>query len=126
LIETTIRALLATNSGVSALVGANIFPVVLPRSFDFTQGDALTYAVVSGEEDVTLDSKQWSEKRIQIDAWSSTWLNTKNIQIAVKAALDGASVTGLLLAYQTITLDTKDEAGDAFRSMVEYQVCFTQ
>ena len=126
-IEALIYSILSSNAGVSALVGTRVYPVVLPRSYDpATAGDALTFSAVSGDEEITLDGKRWGEKRIQIDAWSAQYANAKAIQTAVNNALDGAvnAAQGLTLAYQSITMDTYEDAINAYRVMVEYQVCF--
>lgn len=131
-IESVINGVLTGAAGVVALVGTNIYPVVVPRSFAFVSPmgalvDAVSYQVVSGSSDITLDNKAWQEKRVQIDAWSKVYANTKAIQAAISAALDGYTQPGggLLLAVSDITLDGFEEADDVFRCMVEYQVSYT-
>lgn len=86
-IEDGLVALLSADSGVSALVGNRIHPLVLPRKPTYP---ALVYQRISGERVRSLSGPSGRARpRIQIDAYAQTYAAAKAVAKAVEDALDG-------------------------------------
>jgi hypothetical protein len=86
MVEIAIRDLLLADTTVSGKVGTRIYPVVLPTDCAYP---AITYQLISDTSSPTLTSTGQQQKRVQIDCWSKTYLEAKQLQTAVRAVLDG-------------------------------------
>jgi hypothetical protein len=93
LIEAQIRAILAVDNGVKALVAARIYCGVLPQNPVYP---ALTIQPITHDPDNDLagpSDLQWD--RLQIDAWASTYAAAHALYKATMDALNGKSFTGI-------------------------------
>ncbi len=90
MIEAGIVALLAADSGIAALVGTRIYPVLVPET---TAYPCLSYQVVSSVQQYTVDRRELGQKRIQFDCWANTYADAENLKQALRNALDVYSGT---------------------------------
>jgi len=82
-----LRGILAGDSAIAALVGARIYPALLPQPPTFP---ALTYQVVSGFRHTQMDGPPGVNRaRLQIDCWAATYIGAEALADAVRLALDG-------------------------------------
>ena len=105
---------LTTESGVSALVGARVYPGLLPQKATYP---AISYGRVS-------NSGQWGtgthrESRFQFDCWAKTNVDVVALSAAVKGGLeewgdvDGGYV--VKMAWIVNELDDYDPEEDLYR-----------
>lgn len=112
MIEVGIHNLVASDAGVSAIVGANVFPVVLPAGTTFP---AITYTVLSSVTESDLAGAIGPGfMRIRFDAWSNTYLEAKSIAIALENLL--VSYIGTLSDGTKIFDVTQESEQDFFES----------
>lgn len=130
MLEVGIEALLAADSGVIAQVGSRIFPLVLPENLNLEcTGTCLTYQDITGESYFTLARNQWAVKRIQFDAWSTSYMAAKNALMAVQRVLDGfvgtlTDGTRVIFANSTIESDKFEDDGRSYRCLAEYEITY--
>jgi len=85
-IETDFYATLQTNAGVTAIVGAKLYPHVAPEG---TAAPFLTYHMVVGTPFNQISKTTTLEKkRIQINCWSDSYAGAQTLAEAVKTALN--------------------------------------
>lgn len=85
--EDAIFALLSQDEGVSAIVGARIYPLITPEEGAYP---ALSYFRVDGPREHALEGPAgFAHPRIQVDAWANDYATAKTLTEAVIAALDG-------------------------------------
>jgi hypothetical protein len=108
MIQADIFTLLGTNSALTALVGTNVYPVVLPTGSALP---AITYSITSNVTNggYSLDMAWSSRIRLTIDVFSTTYLECNNIVAAVHSVLDGYS-------DETIQLITPENEQDFYMS----------
>lgn len=86
MIESDLKAYLAADAAVAALVGSRIYPLKLPQAPALP---AITYQKVSGPRVISLSGYSGlSHPRLQIDCWAATYDQVKALSAAVVAALD--------------------------------------
>lgn len=89
-IETDFVAQLKTIPALTSIVGANIFPVVLPKGVSATAQPWMTYQSVSRTQLYTLSGGSYCvRKRVVINVWSATYADVVNAQKAIWSALSG-------------------------------------
>lgn len=82
-IAALLHARLAADSGVSALVGTRIYPVILPQK---PTVPAISYQQISNtEQDGTSTLR---ETRYQVDCWDDGYAGVESVGDAVRAALE--------------------------------------
>lgn len=122
------------DSGVQAVIGnpARFYPVLLPESPTYP---CASYQVISDVPDYTLDGGQgMNQKRIQVDTWSggassASYMDAKNAQAAIRAALetfrgqlpDGTWVAGILVANAK---DEYEQDARAYRTTTDFMVFY--
>ena len=85
--EAGIQQLVTASEAVSALIGARMYPLILPESPVFP---AVTYQVISSIEEMTLNGPLGIfTARVQVEAWSGSYGETKAVMAAIRAVLDG-------------------------------------
>ena len=91
--EEALRALLAADAAVAALVGARIYPVEIPQGADMP---ALVYTRISGPRDHAFSGPTGlAMARVQVDAYAdpaasaSAYASAKGLIRAVRQAVDG-------------------------------------
>jgi hypothetical protein len=86
MIESDLKAYLAADAAILALVGSRIYPLKLPQAPTLP---ALTYQKISGSRVTSLSGYSGlSHPRMQIDCWASTYEQVKDVAAAVVTALD--------------------------------------
>lgn len=128
MIEQGLYNLLAGNTGLTALVGTRIYPVVVPEP---TVYPCLSYQVVTASSSYTFDRKSHDAKRIQFDAWATSYSDCKTILHALKLALDTYSGTlsdgtRVLAAFSLQEIDQFESDGRIFRSLAEYTLEYVE
>ena len=128
MIEQGIQSLLSSAAAVSTLVSTRIYPVFVPQDSPLP---CLSYQVVSGSSDYSVDGTAEIWKRIQFDAWGAQYADVKNIQNAVHAVLDGYNGVlpdGTLVwgAFRGLELDEFEADARIYRSMTEYSFHFVE
>lgn len=128
MIEQGIVALLSANAGLTALVGAGIYPVEVPEAAAMP---CLSYQGVSASANYTLRAAEYNRKRIQFDAWGSSYADTRNVLQGLRDALDGYSGiltdgTRVLACLRGIGIDDFESDSRLFRAMQEYIFTFVE
>ncbi len=107
MIEAGLLALLNANATVSALVGTNIFPAVLPDDVadpGTPTPTCCTYRVVSAVDDGTNDGPLGLVKmRIEYRCWATSYAAAKTLAVAIRGVLNGYAGT---LSDGTVVLNT--------------------
>ena len=128
MIEAGMVALLRADATVAGLVGARIYPLKVPEP---TVYPCLSYQVVSASPESTLDSRERGSKRIQFDAWGTSYGDCKRVLLAAKKVLhlfhgllpDG---TRALLIYNLQEIDDFESDGRVYRSLAEYRAEYAE
>ena len=82
-----VRAYLAADVGVSALVGVRIYPDVLPQGYRTSQGGALVYVVIPSTHDHLINGLAGIARcRIELTAYSATRAGANAIAEAVRTS----------------------------------------
>jgi hypothetical protein len=127
MIEDGIRSLILSDPTLSGLV-KHIYPVYVPEDAAYP---CLSYQVVSGSADFTLDFAGVWTKLIQFDAWARTYDECKQIEAALASLLDGYEGTlsngvRVLMSLPGVVIDKWEQDTAIFRVMAEYQFEFTK
>lgn len=135
MIEEGIYALLAADTGVSALVAGRIFAIAGPP--DRAQMPYLVYSLVGGSSDQTLRTSGVNRHRLQIDAYAADPNGSDGpakvaaqIRAAAIAALEGwnGQLSGGINVLDTLTLNPGTDFCTEqmiFRCMAEFYVLYT-
>lgn len=126
MLEIGIYSLLAGESTISALVANRITPVRLPIGSPMP---ALTYRIIGGSGDPTLDTSGMQRRRLQIDAFADTHLQAAQLREAVVKFLNGfqgALSDGTVLQNADLIQpqDFDEQYSREFRCMVEFYLIF--
>jgi hypothetical protein len=109
-----IRAYLAANAGVAALVGSRIYPDVLPQGYSVATGGALTYMVISTTHDHLINGLSGiARSRIEFTAFAKTRVIANAIAEAVRTSgLQG--YTGAMggVFVESVMIDGGIQTGD--------------
>jgi hypothetical protein len=130
MLEAGLVSLLSADAGVTALVAARIFPIVLPENMDVNcVGPCLTYQDITGSSTFTTDKKQSATKRIQFDSFSKNYQSAKQVLMAVSKVLDGyvgtlPDGTRVIFANSSVETDNFENDGRVFRCLSEYEIDF--
>lgn len=91
MLENKIYKHLSTVSGVSTYIGTRIYPMILPQN---PTTPAITYQRIDTRRFYTLNGDNGSGEipRMQIDIWSTSYEQGRNIATAIKTAMDSATV----------------------------------
>lgn len=122
--EAITNALLTADTAVVALVGARIFPVVLP---DMQRLAALTYEQVIGVDIGTMGADQYfgsKQSRIQIDAYGEDFAKAKAVQRAAVRAL--RFQRGVVAGVPLVAIVPDNEATPGWDPDRKLFVCYAQ
>lgn len=122
-LETEVRARLAADGAVAALVGTRITPILLPQAPTYP---ALTYQRISGPRWQVLEGPGGGETaRLQIDAWAASYLAAQGLAAAVRGSLNGFIGT-LATLRVAIRLDNErddfEDAPEVYRVIQDYRI----
>ena len=127
-IEQAIFNRLSTFAGLTALVGARIYPVRLPTRPDYP---AISYFRVSRAANRTFGGNTPSASpRLQFDCWAKTYTGVKAIADQVIAALEGFSGTlggpggvDVQAIYLENEMDSDfEDSADLYHTILEFTV----
>jgi len=97
--EQALQSRLTSYSGLSALVGTRVYPVIAPQG---ATRPFVTYQRISGDRmDGMTQAHGIAEPVIQIDCWGNTYTSVKAVAAQVRAAL-------LRTAWTEDSVDTLD------------------
>lgn len=116
-LEPKIFTALTGDTGVSAIVGSRVYPVVIPQKAALP---CVTYLRVSGPQEMSLSGHSGLESvRVQVDAWAESYETAKSLASAIQSALLGASTFAVTSASDRDLFE--DETG-VFRVSTDFHV----
>jgi hypothetical protein len=90
MLQAGLVSLLEACAPLTALVGSDIYPVLMPEGVKLTSGKGgLTYKIVGGNSSPTFSSSGMQKVRIQFDAFGVNYIDAANIREAVRVLLNG-------------------------------------
>lgn len=117
-IAALLKAGLAADSGVAALVGNRIYPLKLPQKPTY---EAITYQRISNTGQNGTSTRR--ESRWQINCWAETHVEATALAAAVKAFAedwhDADQTPGIAWARVVNELDDYDDQADVYRIIVD-------
>lgn len=95
LIEEAIGTRLAAVSGLTALVGSNLFPVQIPQldAGGTLDVPAVVWQLISDPPEHSHQGLSMANPRYEVTSWATTYASAKQVANQVKLALDGFSGT---------------------------------
>lgn len=126
-IEDTLFTRLSTFAGLTALVGARIYPLIIPEG-QGKKGPCVTYQRISTEprESCMVADDGYARARIQVTAWGDTYTAVKAVAEQVRQALQRWSATGVLDTFLLAENDLYDEEALKFGAAIDAQVVYTE
>ena len=132
MLEAGIAQLVMGNSGVQALINTRFYPVLLP---DDPVYPCASFQLISDVPDYLLNQSRATEvKRLQVDTWSggassASYLTSKNVQTAIRAALElfsgqlseGTWVNSIQVANE---VDGYEQDARVYRTTTDYLIFF--
>ena len=133
-----VRAYLAADVGVAALVGVRIYPDVLPQGYSVATGGALTYTIIDTVHDHLINGLSGiARSRIEFAAIGKTRVIANAIAEAVRAsdlqgytgAMGGVSVESVMIASGIQTLDERPTDGSQehrYLTVFDYLIAYQE
>lgn len=121
-------SLLTADSGIAALIGTRVYPVMLPEDPTLP---ALLYKFVGGASSPTLTTSGMQRSRLEIDCYGATYDDASALRSAVIAALNGFQDElgdGTYLQNAELLnpgLDFFEDEPRQYRCMVEFYLFYT-
>lgn len=106
-IGVTLRQAIIADSGVNALVGTRVYPLVFPAGVTFP---CITYRIVSGLQE-GVQSEDVYRTRVQFDIWSYSYDDTAEVKDSL---LDLFSLADMTVSGQHIIFSKPDLIFDVF------------
>jgi hypothetical protein len=101
-IEEALYSILSNDATLLALTSTRIYPNILQQAVIMP---AVTYQQISGQRDEVMTSPTgFVESRFQINGWSDTYSETRDVANAIRGALDGFSGTVSSVEIEAIHL----------------------
>jgi len=117
MIESDVHAVLIAAPAVTAIVGQRIATGVIPEG---ELRPYITYSLVSGERIGSMtDSGLMRHARIQLNCWSPDYGVTKQIALAVQAAIEASALFDVVFLSDQ---DLYDPETKLFYAVVDYSV----
>ena len=128
MLEQGLTTLLNASTSITALIGDRLYPVFVPQSPTYP---CLSYQVISGSSSYSMDGSAETVKRIQFDAWGTTYADVKNIQQALHNLLDGfegvlSDGTAVHGTFRGVELDEFENDSLTYRTLTEYSFHFVE
>ena len=114
-------------SGLTALVGDRIYPLIIPQG-KLDLGPCVTFQRISTmPREVAMGSDPGiAGAHIQVTAWDDTYPSVKAIGDQVRLALERYSTTGIFDTYVIGEHDLYDEEALKFGVAIEVQIMFSE
>lgn len=117
MIESDVQTVLLAASAVTALVGTRIAAGMLPEG---ELRPYVTYSLITGERIPSMtDSGLMRHARIQLDCWSPSYKESKQIALAVEAAIEASALFDCVFITDQ---DLYDNETKLHRVVVDYSV----
>jgi len=114
-IESDLVAHLKNDSGVSALVGTRIYPLMAPQN---VINPYITYQVVNDNSNQCMGGEVYqNDTRFQLDVWSTKYSEVKAIKEAVLSALIGFKSSNSISNMDDYEPDTK-----LYRQLIDFKL----
>lgn len=131
-VEKAIRDYVLANSAVAALIGARLTPEVVDQAWSTTDGPAVTYEVISTDDDHTLsDRAGLCHSRFQFVCYADSRMTAnataraiKNSGIAaIKGTYSGVNIRGVSVESGIRTdIEKPDDGKASFRYLAEFDL----
>ena len=131
-VEKAIRDYVLANSTVAALIGTRLFPDVLDQAYTTTDGPAVTYEIISTDEEATLADRAGScHSRFQFVCYADTRMTAnataraiKNSGItAIHGTYSGVWISGVQVESGIRTdIEKPDDGKASFRYLAEFDL----
>jgi len=131
-LEQDILAQLRTITALTAIVGTNIYPVVLPASMDVNAQPWMTYQVVSRSQLYAISADSYCvRKRVSLNIWSTNYSDVVTAQKAIWSALSGfqgtfPNGTQVQLVQVANASDSYESAALMYRSQVHLLITYIE
>ena len=116
--EVDFKAHLSADSGITALVGGRIFPVIAPEDAALPR---ITYVVVAGEPQVSLDGFTSNTTRyvVQVDCWARSFNAAAALALAVRNRLKTNAASFKIVITEYPLLDDYEDDVKIYRRSVQ-------
>ena len=133
-IEETLVTHILGDSGITALIGDRIYPVVFPQDTPENLFPALRYQVVSDAETYTMDGDSGLDNpRVQIDSYALEYSVMKNLSLLVRkrmsgfrGTVSGKVIQGIFLDGERDLYESVNELVRAYRRSQDYTIWHEQ
>lgn len=125
MVETILYARLSGYSGLTALVGDRIHPVILPEGVTYP---AVTYQRISTyprDSSMSVDNGL-VRARFQISIWADTYASVKSVKEQVRGALQRYTTTGLQGSYLVSENDLYDEDALKYGVAIDFELVYME
>jgi hypothetical protein len=125
ILEATLFAKLSATSGLTALVGTRIYPLIMPQGATYP---AVTYQRISTEprESCMVADCGIARARIQVTAWAEAFSAAKAIADQVRQALQRWTTTGIQGPFIIGEYDLYDEEALKYGAAIDAEVVYTE
>jgi len=114
-IESDLVTHLNDDSGVSALVGTRIYPLMAPQS---VVSPYIVYQVINDNSKQCIGGSVYqNDTRFQIDCWSTKYSEVKAIKEAVLSAL-----IGFKSSYSISNMDDYEPETKLYRQLIDFKL----
>jgi len=114
-IESDLYAHLKNDSGVSALIGTRIYPLMAPQN---VIDPYITYQVVNDNSKQCIGGSVYqNDTRFQVDCWSKKYSEVKAIKEAVESAL-----IGFKSSYAISNMDDYEPDTKLYRQLIDFKL----
>lgn len=122
IIENAIHSRLSNHSGLSALVAARIYPVVVPQSAAYP---CVSYQLITAPRASAMSADTGDvAARYQLNAWAEGYASARAVAVQIRAALqrfsgtvEGVVIKGIFIQHE---LDDYNEATKRWRIIQDY------
>ena len=123
-VEAALKALVSGDSGVAALVGSRVYPLIRPQDSPLP---AIVYQEIFTETYVPADGDSgWRRGRFQWSAWAETYASIKAMRGALVACLNGYAGGSIeRIAIDAMNDDYEPDSG-LYRQIVETEIFYRE
>ena len=131
-LEQDLLAKLQSITDLTAIVGTNIFSVVLPASMNVRAQPWMTHQTVSRTQLYTLSGGSYCvRKRVVLNIWSANYTDVVTAQKAIWSALSGyqgtfPSGTQIQLVEMTNASDSYESTALMYRSQIQLLITYVE
>jgi hypothetical protein len=126
-VEFGLAQLLMNDAGITAICNSRVYGLIIPDEATYP---AISYQIISDTPDATMNGpSSWEQKRVQIDCWAVDYVTAKNLQAAVRTAINGfkgamPNGTFAFSIFKDNELDFYEDVPRLCRATTDYMVQF--